>query len=70
MSIRGAALSCALLFHLSSVTPAWSQEAGALRGLAPVQRLAATQKVPYPGLALTPDFHLRIEFAPRAVAVS
>jgi len=48
--------------------PAWSQEAPPLRGISPAQRLAAPHGVPYPGLALTPDFHLRIEFAPRPVA--
>jgi hypothetical protein len=48
--------------------PAWSREAAPLRGLTPAQRLADSRSLPYPGLALTPDFHLRIEFTPRPVA--
>jgi hypothetical protein len=62
------ALMIAVLTGCFAAQPAWSQQAAPLRGLAPAQHLAASRGVPYPGLALTPDFHLRIEFAPRAVA--
>ena len=62
------ALMVAVLAGGIMTGPAWSQEAAALRGIAPAQRPAASRAVPYPGLALTPDFHLRVEFAPRAVA--
>jgi hypothetical protein len=62
------ALMVAVLAGGITACPAWSQEALPLRGIAPAQRLAASHGVPYPGLALTPDFHLRIEFAPRPVA--
>jgi hypothetical protein len=48
--------------------PAWSQEAPLLRGIAPAQHPASSHDVSYPGLALAPDFHLRVEFAPRPVA--
>jgi hypothetical protein len=62
------ALTAAVLAGGIMAGPAWSQEAAALRGIAPAQRPAGSHNVPYPGLALTPDFHVRIEFTPRAVA--
>ena len=62
------ALMVALLTGCIAAAPAWAQRAASLHGIAPALRLAGSQGIPYPGLALTPDFHLRIEFAPRPVA--
>ena len=62
------ALMVAVMAAGIAACPAWSQEAPPLRGTAPAQRLAVSHVVPYPGLALTPDLHLRIEFTPRPVA--
>jgi hypothetical protein len=62
------ALMVAILTGGIMAGPAWSQEAATLRAIAPAQRPAASLGMAYPGFALTPDFHLRIEFAPRPVA--
>ncbi|MEO7691945.1 MAG: hypothetical protein ABIS51_21855 [Sphingomonas sp.] len=62
------ALMVAVLTGCIAAAPVWAQQAPPLHGILPVPRLAGSLGVPYPGLALTPDFHLRIEFAPRPVA--
>ena len=62
------ALTIAILTGCIAACPVWAQRAAPLRGIVPLPRLAGSQGLPYPGLALTPDFHLRIEFAPRPVA--
>jgi hypothetical protein len=63
-----AALTIAVLTGCVTACPLWAQRAPPLRGIVPAEHLAGSQGVPYPGLALTPDFHLRIEFTPRPVA--
>ena len=62
------ALTVAVMTGSMMACQAWSQEAAPPRGFAPAQRPPASRGAPYPGLALTPDFHLRIEFTQRAVA--
>ena len=62
------ALAAAVVAGSMMTNAAWSQEAPLLRAVAPAPGPAASHGAPYPGLALTPDFHLRVEFAPRPVA--
>ena len=62
------ALMVAVLTGCIAAAPTWAQQAAPFHNILPALSLTGSPALPYPGLALTPDFHLRLEFAPRPVA--